>query len=114
MLNRRMFTGSAQRAGLPRLKPGAVTFQIFNRFFPLAERLQVEIVLVFVFILLPTLRQGGIEFCLLRLRLLDVLGALPQEFVQLLMLFMQGEQPLAQRPRLRLLRHRRRDFLCGQ
>ncbi|MCS6056140.1 hypothetical protein LNO36_05990 [Klebsiella variicola subsp. variicola] len=41
-------------------------------------------------------------------------GALPQAFVQLLMLFMQGEQPLAQRPRLRLLRHRRRDFLCGQ
>ncbi len=84
-----MFTGAAKRAGLPRLKPGAVTFQIFNRFFPLAERLQVEIVLVFVFILLPTLRQGGIEFCLLRLRLLDVLGALPQAFVQLLMLFMQ-------------------------
>jgi hypothetical protein len=64
--------GAAQRAGLTRLKPGAVTFQIFNRFFPLAERLQVEIVLVFVFILLPALRQGGIEFCLLRLRLLDV------------------------------------------
>ena len=46
-----MFTGAAQRAGLTRLKPGAVIFQIFNRFFPLAERLQVEIVLVFVFVI---------------------------------------------------------------
>ncbi|VGP58540.1 hypothetical protein SB00610_02804 [Klebsiella quasipneumoniae subsp. similipneumoniae] len=65
-----MFTGAAQRAGLTRLKPGAVIFQIFNRFFPLAERFQVEIVLVFVFVLRPALRQGSVEFCLLRLRLL--------------------------------------------
>ena len=109
-----MFTGSAQRAGLPRLKPGAVTFQIFNRFFPLAERLQVEIVLVFVFILFPAQRQGSVKFYLLRLRLLDAVGVLAQTLAQQLMLFMQGEQALAQRPRLRLLRHRRRDFLCGQ
>jgi hypothetical protein len=32
-------------------------------FFPLAERFQVEIVLVFFFVLRPALRQGSVEFC---------------------------------------------------
>nr|MDQ6120020.1 hypothetical protein [Klebsiella pneumoniae subsp. pneumoniae] len=57
-----MFTGAAQRTGLTRLEPVAVAFQVFNRFFPLAERLQVEIVLVFVFILFPAQRQGSVKF----------------------------------------------------
>jgi hypothetical protein len=109
-----MFTGAAQRAGLTRLKPGAVIFQIFNRFFPLAERFQVEIVLVFVFVLRPALRQGSVEFCLLRLRLLYAFGVLAQTLAQQLMLFMQGEQPLAQRSRLGLLRYRRRNVIGAQ
>lgn len=46
LFNRRVFTGAAQRTGLTRLEPVAVAFRVFNRFFPLAERLQVEIVLV--------------------------------------------------------------------
>ena len=114
LFNRRVFTGAAQRTGLTRLEPVAVAFQVFNRFFPLAERLQVEIVLVFVFVLLPALRQGGVEFCLLRLRLLYAFGVLAQTLAQQLMLFMQGEQPLAQRSRLGLLRYRRRNVIGAQ
>ena len=107
-LNRRVFTGAAQRTGLTRLEPVAVAFQVFDRFFPLAERLQVEIVLVFVFILFPAQRQGSVKFYLLRLRLLDALGVLAQTLAQQLMLLMQGDQALAQRPRLGLLFYR-----CG-
>lgn len=89
MFNRRVFTGAAQRTGLTRLEPVAVAFRVFNRFFPLAERLQVEIVLVFVFILFPAQRQGGVKFYLLRLRLLDAVGVLAQTLAQQLMLLMQ-------------------------
>ena len=64
--------------------------------------------LVFVFILFPAQRQGSVKFYLLRLRLLDALGVLAQTLAQQLMLFMQGEQALAQRPRLGLLFYR-----CG-
>ncbi len=108
LFNRRVFTGAAQRTGLTRLEPVAVAFQVFNRFFPLAERLQVEIVLVFVFILFPAQRQGSVKFYLLRLRLLDAVGVLAQTLAQQLMLLMQGDQALAQRPRLGLLFYR-----CG-
>lgn len=89
MFNRRVFTGAAQRTGLTRLEPVAVAFRVFNRFFTLAERLQVEIVLVFVFILFPAQRQGSVKFYLLRLRLLDALGVLAQTLAQQLMLLMQ-------------------------
>ncbi len=65
--------------------------------------------LVFVFILFPAQRQGSVKFYLLRLRLLDAVGVLAQTLAQQLMLFMQGEQALAQqRPRLGLLFYR-----CG-
>jgi hypothetical protein len=47
-----------KRAGLTRLKPGAVIFQIFNCFFPLAERFQVEIVLVWQNSTLPWRNAG--------------------------------------------------------
>ncbi len=45
--------------------------------------------LVFVFVLLPALRRGGVEFCLLRLRLLYAFGVLAQTLAQQLMLFMK-------------------------
>ena len=70
--------------------------------------------LVFVFVLRPALRQGSVEFCLLRLRLLYAFGVLAQTLAQQLMLFMQGEQPLAQRSRLGLLRYRRRNVIGAQ
>ncbi len=114
MFNRRVFTGAAQRTGLTRLEPVAVAFRVFNRFFPLAERLQVEIVLVFVFILFPAQRQGSVKFYLLRLRLLDAVGVLAQTLAQQLMLLMQGDQALAQRPRLGLLFYRCGNFICAQ
>ncbi len=71
---------TADRAYPPRAGRGS--FRVFNRFFPLAERLQVEIVLVFVFILFPAQRQGGVKFYLLRLRLLDAVGVLAQTLAQ--------------------------------
>ncbi len=45
--------------------------------------------LVFVFILFPAQRQGGVKFYLLRLRLLDAVGVLAQTLAQQLMLLMQ-------------------------
>ncbi len=64
--------------------------------------------LVFVFILFPAQRQGSVKFYLLRLRLLDAVGVLAQTLAQQLMLLMQGDQALTQRPRLGLLFYR-----CG-
>ena len=82
LLNGGMLAGAAQRAGFACLKLRTVVLQVFNRRFTFAQGLQVQIVLVFLFVLLAAQRQRFIEFALLRLGFLYAFIALAQALLQ--------------------------------
>ena len=88
--------------------------QLLNCCFGFAQGFQVEIVLVFLFVLLAAQRQGFIEFILFGLRLLHAFTALAQALLQRLIAGMQRRQLLAQRAGPGLLLHGRTDLIRRQ
>ncbi|MNN94206.1 hypothetical protein D3C81_2127900 [compost metagenome] len=56
-----MFRRAAQRAGLTRFQAGAVRFKILDQRFLFAQGFQIQIVLVFLFVLLASRSQGLIK-----------------------------------------------------
>ncbi len=100
-----MFGRSAEQAGFPGLQFGPIALQLFDLLFLLAQDFQIEIVLVFLFVLLAAQRQRFVEFCQLALRLLHAFVILAEALLQRLIAGMQGGQTLARRAGLVLQRH---------
>ncbi|MNS66565.1 hypothetical protein D3C72_997840 [compost metagenome] len=61
MRHGRMFGCTAQRAGFTRLEAGAVRLQTLDQRFLFAQGFQIQIVLVFLFVLLASRSQGLIK-----------------------------------------------------
>ena len=93
---------AAERAGFAGLQRGAITFQRFNLFFLRAERFDIQVVLLLLFILQAARRQGLFQTGFLGFSFLLTVAIISQLFLQRLVASLQGGEALAHRAQLHL------------